>query len=89
MSLAIRFEQLLADGIVTDYAELSRLSHVSRAQISHIMNLRLLAPDIQEAILFSPRVQQGRDRVRLRELEKIALEHDWVEQRRGWGELAN
>jgi len=34
---------------------LARLAHVSRARITQIMNLLLLAPDIQEAILFLPR----------------------------------
>lgn len=48
MALAIRFEQLISTGEVKDYAELARLGNVSRARITQIMNLRLLAPDIQE-----------------------------------------
>ena len=55
MALAIRFDQLIRDGVVNDYAELARLSHVSRARISQIMNLLSLDPDLQEAILFRPR----------------------------------
>ena len=39
-----------------------RLAHVSRARITQIMNLLMLAPDIQVAILFLPRVEYGRDR---------------------------
>jgi hypothetical protein len=63
--LALRFEQLmLADGIAA-YAELARLGHVSRARITQIMNLLLLAPDIQEALLFLPPTVQGRDPLHL------------------------
>jgi hypothetical protein len=36
-------------------ADLARLGHVSRARITQIMNLRLLAPDLQEDLLFMPR----------------------------------
>lgn len=50
------------------------------------MNL-LLAPDIQEAILFLPRVERGRDPIHLPQLQPIALVPDWREQRRMWCEL--
>jgi hypothetical protein len=58
MALAIRFDGLVRSGAVADYAALADLGHVSRARISQIMNLLLLAPDIQEQILFLPRTQQ-------------------------------
>lgn len=41
MALAIRFEQLIRDGVVADQAELARLSHVTRARLTQIMNLSL------------------------------------------------
>lgn len=81
MALAIRFQTLLEEGTVADYAELARLSHVSRARITQIMNLLLLAPDIQEAILFLPPVERGRDTIKLSELQPVALEADWGRQR--------
>ena len=34
MALAIRFEELIKNGDVADYAELARLAHVSRARIT-------------------------------------------------------
>jgi hypothetical protein len=46
MALTLRFEQLLRTGKVRDYVELATLGHVSRARITQIMNLLLLAPDI-------------------------------------------
>lgn len=84
MALALKFEQMLQDGVVDDYAELARLGNVTRARISQIMNLTLLAPDIQEAILNLPRVTEGDDSVHLRMMQEVALEADWRKQRRMW-----
>ena len=47
-----------------------------------IMNLLNLAPDIQEALLFLPQVNEGRDPVSERELREIVAEMDWKRQRR-------
>lgn len=84
MALAIRFEQLIRGGHVTDQAELARLGHVSRARVTQIMNLLNLAPDIQEAILHLPRVERGRDPICERHLRPIAAVADWRKQRRMW-----
>lgn len=89
MALAIRFERLIAEGVVADYAELARLGNVSRARITQIMNLLLLAPDIQEAVLFLPRVERGEDPMHLRSLQAIAMQPSWTRQRIGWGPLAD
>ena len=40
-----RFEKLIRDGEVRDYADLARLGHVTRARLSQIMDLLLSAPD--------------------------------------------
>ncbi len=88
MALAIHFEQLIQAGEVADYAELARLGHVSRARITQIMNLRLLAPDIQEQLLFLPSIGGGSDPVHLRQLQGIAGVSDWRKQRRLWSETS-
>jgi hypothetical protein len=54
LALAVRFEGLLREGTVWDYAELARLGGVSRARMTQIMSLRNLAPVIQERILGLP-----------------------------------
>jgi hypothetical protein len=59
MALAMKFEGMIRDGVVKDYAELARLGRVTRARISRIMSLTNLAPDIQEAVLFLARVVRG------------------------------
>jgi hypothetical protein len=87
MALAIRFEELVRSRAVADYAALAKLGHVSRARVSQIMNLLLLAPDIQEQLLFLPRIEQGRDPIRMAQLQPIALALDWQRQRRLWHKL--
>jgi len=87
LALALRFDDLVRQGSVADYADLARLGHVSRARISQIMNLLLLAPDIQEQVLFLPRTERGRDPIRLWQLQPLALALDWGAQRCLWQNL--
>jgi hypothetical protein len=81
MALAIYYDDLIRQGHVHDYAEIATLGHVTRARVTQIMNLRLLASDIQQEILNLPLIQKGRDELTLRHLQKIALEPDWQVQR--------
>jgi hypothetical protein len=87
LALALRLEQLVQSGVIANYAELAQLAHVSRARITQIVNLRLLAPDLQEAVLFLPRTTRGRDPIHLRQLQRVAAELDWKQQRRLWQAL--
>jgi len=87
MALAIRFDGLVRDGVVRDFAELARLGHVTRARMTQIMNLLHLAPDIQEAVLFLPRVESGKDPLTERDLRPIAALADWGRQRGRWRKL--
>lgn len=84
MALAIRFDQLLRDGVVADQSELARLAHVTQPRMTQIMNLLHLAPDIQEEILHLPPVRAGRDIVTERDVRCIVCKPKWEEQRRGW-----
>ena len=87
MALAIRFERLVREGHVADYADLARLGHVTRSRLTQIMNLRLLAPDIQEAILFLPRVPGERTGLCERHVRGLVATPDWARQRRMWQKL--
>ena len=84
LALAIRLDQLIASDVVTDYAELARLGHVSRARISQIMSLLQLAPDLQEQILFWPLTHRGRDSLSLSDLLPVVRILSWQHQRRSW-----
>jgi len=84
MALAIRFEQLVRDGTVADYAELARLGHVTRARMTQIMNLLNLAPDIQEKLLFLPVMAVGDDPITERQVRPVVRVASWTKQRRVW-----
>jgi hypothetical protein len=87
MALALRFEQLLCEGEIGNYAELARLGHVSRARVSQIVGLLSLAPTIQEALLFLPRTTSGRDHIHLRQLLSVAAVLEWRQQLVLWKAL--
>src|SRR4051812_20011175 len=83
MALAIWFEGLLRDETIRDYAELARLGRVTRARMTQIMKLLHLPPDIQEQILFLPRIKGLNER----NLRRIVSRIDWDEQRRMFGKI--
>jgi hypothetical protein len=87
LALALRLEELLRNGSVRYYADLARLGRVSSARISQIMNLRCLAPDIQEALLFLPPTRHGRAKLTVAHLQRVAAALDWPTQRRRWRAL--
>ncbi len=87
LALAMHVEHLVQTAVVPNYATVARLGHVSRARLTQILNLTLLAPDIQEAILFLPLIQRGPDPIKERDLRQIATEPDWQKQRRMWRQL--
>ena len=87
MALAIRFERVIQEGHVSDQAELARLGHVTRARVTQIMNLLMVAPDIQEEILFLPRTLSGRALIRERHIRPLTNVLDWRKQRRLWKQL--
>jgi hypothetical protein len=61
MALAIRLDHFINSGHFTDQAELARVGHVSRARLTQIMGLNLLAPNIQEEALLLPSRQKTLD----------------------------
>jgi len=84
MALAVHFEDLIRQGTVTDYADLARLGHVTRARVTQIMNLRLLAPEIQEELLLGEKNCDYRTPIQLKSLQFIATVFSWRTQRQLW-----
>ncbi|OHB45940.1 MAG: hypothetical protein A2Y13_05300 [Planctomycetes bacterium GWC2_45_44] len=87
MALAIHFDGIIRAGGILDYADLASLGHVSRARVTQIMNLLLLAPDIQEQILFLPSIANGDDPITERHLRPIVSQCDWFRQRLLWNNV--
>jgi len=84
MALAIHFDRLLRDGTVPDQSELARLARVTQPRMTQIMNLTLLAPDIQEQLLFLQPVTRGHVLIHERGLRPLTQMPDWRAQRRVW-----
>lgn len=87
MALAIHFQELLQDGDVEDQSDLARLSLVTQPRITQIMNLLLLAPEIQEEILHLPKVSEGKNPIHEKLLRPIAAEVSFRKQRELWTSL--
>jgi hypothetical protein len=76
MALAIKFQDMVDRGEVRDYADLARLGYATRARLTQIMNLLLLAPDLQEQLLFSATA------IEERRLRNVVKRVEWREQRK-------
>jgi hypothetical protein len=87
MALAIRLEGLLLSGEVCGVTELARLGHVTQPRMSQILNLTMLAPDIQEELLFLPRVTAGKPTIHEKMLRPLVAKADWDEQRALWSQI--
>jgi len=85
MALAMRFEGLVREQTVRDYAELARSGHVTRARMTQIMKLVDLAPDLQEQLLFLPPIKGLNER----NLRCIVRRVDWDQQRRMFRKLSD
>src|SRR5258708_30733425 len=81
LALAHRFEALVRSGEVKDYADLARAGHVSRARVSQILKLLMLAPSIQEHLLWLPPRSAGSECITERDLRKVVQEPHWDRQR--------
>lgn len=87
MALAIHFDDLLHEGVVKTYRDIARLLKITPERVTQIMNLLLLAPDIQEVILFLPRYSKGKPGVTERRLRPIMAVPEWKRQRVLWPKL--
>jgi hypothetical protein len=87
LAQAHHFQNLLDTGVVRTQMELAELTKLTTARITQIMNLLVLAPDIQEEILFMPSVAKGPAPVTERDLRPVLKTLVWSEQRERWAEL--
>ncbi len=87
MALAIRFDQMLANGDIASMSDLARLVHVTQPRMTQIMNLLHLAPDIQEQLLSMQPVEAGKDLITERDVRPIIRFHNWERQRVLWSNL--
>ena len=87
LALAHKIDAMIWAGEFRDLADAARALGVTRARMSQITNLLLLAPEIQEAILDLPSVTNGRDPISERALRRIVAEVNWTQQRLLWARV--
>ncbi len=87
LALAHKIDGMIRTGEFRDLADAARAMDVTRARMTQIANLLLLAPEIQESILDLPQVTNGRDPVSERSLRKIVVEPNWDRQLELWNEV--
>ena len=86
LALAHRLERAIERGDYTDRADLARQFGLTRARITQLLNLTLLAPDIQEAVL-ALEALDGVQPTSERALREVCWATDWQEQRERWGQV--
>jgi hypothetical protein len=87
MALAVRLEGLLDDRVAKGYADLARLGGISRSRMTQILNLRNLAPALQEHLLKLQGADGEFHRVTESAVRQISGLLDWREQITRFNEL--
>ena len=80
LALSHRIDEMIRSGEIRDWADAARLTGVTRARMTQIANLLLLAPRIQEGILNLSLAIQGHDPVTEHALREVAAHADWQQQ---------
>ena len=86
LAVAHDLDARLEAGEYQDYADIARQHGLTRARVTQVMNLLLLAPDIQAQVL-ELRFPPGREPVTERHLRKVLASAVWAEQREVWAGL--
>ncbi len=82
---AHQIEELFRAGKVSSYTQLATWLHMTHGRVSQLMNLLLLAPDIQEEIVFN---RTGKvNGLTERHVRPLSVEADWQKQRGLWQQV--
>jgi hypothetical protein len=80
LALAHKIQDAIDRGTVRDRAEVARRLGFTRARITHLLDLTLLAPDLQERILALEAID-GAEPISERALQAVAHAGSWGDQR--------
>ncbi len=84
LALAHKIQEAITRGDVHDQADVARRLGFTRARLTHLLDLLLLAPEIQERVLFLDAVD-GVEPMSERTLRGLARRPAWTDQR-AWAE---
>jgi hypothetical protein len=80
LALAHKIQQAIDRSRIRDRAEVARRLGFTRARITHLLDLTLLAPDLQESVLFLEAID-GVEPIGERTLRRLAKTGCWNVQR--------
>ena len=83
LAMAHEIERLIAEGAFADRADAARKLGFTRARISQLLDLTLLAPDLQERLL-TMETTAGADPISEHGLRAVVAKASWGEQRSAW-----
>lgn len=86
LALAHHLSAAIEQGAVADQATVARRLGLTRARITQLLDLTLLAPDVQEQVLELEAVD-GREPLRERRLRAVVAAGTWPQQRAAWARL--
>lgn len=86
LALAHHLQAAIERGLVADQAALARKLGLTRARVTQLFDLLMLAADLQEQVLALEAVD-GAEPMAERTLRAVAHAGTWAEQRAAWGKL--
>lgn len=86
LALAHHLEAAIVRGLVADQAALARKLGLTRARVTQLFDLLMLAADLQEQVLALEAVD-GVEPMAERTLREVAHAGTWAEQRAAWARL--
>lgn len=84
LALAHHIDEKIRAGEIADLADAARRAGLTRARVTQVIDLLLLAPAIQEAIVGSTEVAINSDHVNERWLRRLSVEAPWTRQVEIW-----
>jgi len=86
LALAHRLEAAIERGDYADRAGVARQLGFTRGRITQLLDLTLLAPDIQKHVLELEAID-GREPLTERGLREVVRHAGWADQRAAWGQI--
>ena len=83
LALAHHLQAAIDRGAIADRADVARKLGLTRARVTQLLDLLLLAPDLQDAVLALEAVD-GAEPMAERTLRAVAHAGTWAEQRAAW-----
>jgi hypothetical protein len=87
LALAHDLQRRLHAGEFPDIADTARVSAFTRARVTQIMGLQLLAPEVQEDLLFFTQLPD-QEQIPEHDLRSLRRHASWAKQRECWRSIA-